>query len=82
MAHDEEWVLLRTFMDRSQARLFGEFLENQGLRVSIEGAFAAGVLPGVEQIRVMVEGARIDEARNASCAFDGDRCDELPDTQR
>jgi len=67
---DIEWVLLRSFADQTQANLLGEFLGNQGIQVSVEGAFASGVLPGVEGTRVMVPGDCIE-------AFDGTR-DDLP----
>ncbi len=73
---ENEWVLLRSFADQSQAQLLGEFLGNQGIQASVEGSFSAGVLPGVEGIRVMVPGDRIDEARQAAEAFDGSRDDE------
>ena len=69
---DIEWVLLRSLTDRSQAELLGEFLKQQGIQTSVEGAFSAGVLPGVEGIRVMVPADRLEEARQASVAFDGD----------
>ena len=72
---DIEWVLLRAFADRTQAELLGEFLERAGVRSSVEGAFSAGVLPGVEGVRVMVPSDRLDEARQASEAFDGTRSD-------
>lgn len=70
MANDE-WVLLRSFTDRSQAQLLGELLEKQGIQTSVEGSFSAGVLPGVEGIRVMVPADRLEEAREATEAFDG-----------
>ncbi|AKV04841.1 hypothetical protein AKJ09_11504 [Labilithrix luteola] len=69
----EEWVLLRTFIDRAQAALLADFLRNQGIRVSVEGAFSAGVLPGVQDVRLMVLADRIAEAREAAEAFDGER---------
>ena len=72
---DIEWVLLRAFADRSQAELLGEFLERAGVKVSVEGAFSAGVLPGVEGVRVMVPADLLDEARQAAEAFDGTRDD-------
>ena len=68
---DIEWVLLRSFTDRSQAELLGEFLDQQGIKASVEGAFSAGVLPGVEGIRVMVPADRLADARQATEAFDG-----------
>ena len=68
---DQEWVLLRELRDRAQASLLGEFLGQQGIPVSVEGAYSAGVLPGVEDVRVMVPAARIDDARQAARAFDG-----------
>jgi len=74
---DIEWVLLRSFADQTQANLLGEFLANQGIQVSVEGAFASGVLPGVEGTRVMVPDDCIEEARDAAEAFDGTR-DDLP----
>jgi hypothetical protein len=72
---DIEWALLRSFADRSQAELLGEFLSNAGIQSSVEGAFAAGVLPGVEGVRVMVPADRLTEAREAAEAFDGTRDD-------
>ena len=72
---DIEWALLRSFADRTQAELLGEFLSNAGIQSSVEGAFAAGVLPGVEGVRVMVPADRLDEARQAAEAFDGTRDD-------
>ncbi len=72
---DIEWALLRSFADRSQAELLGEFLANSGIQASVEGAFAAGVLPGVEGVRVMVPRDRLDESREAAEAFDGGRDD-------
>ena len=74
---DIEWVLLRSFADQTQANLLGEFLINQGVQASVEGAFASGVLPGVEGTRVMVPADRIEEAREAAEAFDGSR-DDVP----
>jgi hypothetical protein len=68
---DIEWVLLRSFTDRAQAQLLGEFLVKQGIQASVEGSFSAGVLPGVEGVRVMVPADRVEEARNAADAFDG-----------
>ena len=70
---DIEWVLLRSFPDSTQAQLLGEFLDNQGIQASVEGAFSSGVLPGVEAARVMVPADRLDEARAAAEAFDGER---------
>lgn len=49
----------------------GEFLGREGIQNSVEGAFAAGVLPGVEGVRVMVPAAKLTEARQAADAFDG-----------
>jgi hypothetical protein len=72
---DIEWVLLRSFADRSQAELLGEFLDRAGVKASVEGAFSAGVLPGVEGVRVMVPADCVDEARQAAEAFDGTRDD-------
>lgn len=72
---DIEWVLLRSFADRSQAELLGEFLKNAGIKVSVEGAFEAGVLPGVAGVRVMVQHDHLGEAREAAEAFDGARED-------
>ena len=72
---DIEWALLRSFADRTQAELLGEFLSNAGVQASVEGAFAAGVLPGVEGVRVMVPADRLEEARQAAEAFDGTRDD-------
>ncbi|MCL2723825.1 MAG: hypothetical protein FWD69_05250 [Polyangiaceae bacterium] len=69
---DDEWVLLRVLLDRAQAMLLAEFLDNQRIPVSVEGAYSAGMLPGVEGVRVMVPADRIDEARLAAKAFDGD----------
>ncbi len=68
---DIEWVLLRSFTDRSQAEMLGEFLKQQGIQTSVEGAFASGVLPGVEGVRVMVPADRMAEAREAAEAYDG-----------
>ncbi len=68
-----EWVLLRTFADSVQASLLGEFLQNQGIQASVEGAFADGVLPNASGgVRVMVPTDRLDEAIEASEAFDGE----------
>ena len=72
---DIEWVILRSFTDHAQAKLLGEFLENQGITPSVEGAFAAGVLPGVEGVRVMVPADRLADARQAAEAFDGNADD-------
>ena len=72
---DIEWVLLRSFADRSQAELLGEFLDRAGVKTSVEGAFSAGILPGVEGVRVMVPADCLDEARQAAEAFDGTRDD-------
>lgn len=72
---DIEWILLRSFADQTQAHLLGEFLGNQGIQVSVEGAFASGILPGVEGTRVMVPADRIEDARDAAEAFDGTRDD-------
>lgn len=72
---DIEWVLLRSFAEQSQAELLGEFLSNAGIQASVEGAFGSGVLPGVEGVRVMVPGDRVEEARQAAEAFDGTRED-------
>jgi len=72
---DIEWVLLRSFSDRSQAELLGEFLEEAGVKASVEGAFSAGVLPGVEGVRVMVPSDALSLAREAAEAFDGSRDD-------
>lgn len=66
---DIEWVLLRTFKSREQAQMLGELLEKQGIQVSVEGAFSAGVLPGVEDARVMVPKDRFAEAEAAAEAF-------------
>ena len=68
---DIEWVLLRSFADPTQAQLLGEFLGNQGIQVSVEGAFSTGLLPGVTGTRVMVPSDRIEDARDAAEAFDG-----------
>lgn len=68
----QEWVLLRELRDRAQASLLGEFLDKQGIPASVEGTFAAGVLPGVEDVRVMVPAERFDEAKKAAQAFDGE----------
>ena len=73
---DIEWVLLRSFTDRAQAELLGEFLGQQGIQTSVEGSFSAGVLPGVEGIRVMVPADRLEAARDAAEAFDGSRGDD------
>lgn len=43
--------------------------------MSVEGAFGAGVLPGVEGVRVMVPRDRLSEARDGAEAFDGTRDD-------
>ena len=69
---DDEWVLLRVLLDRTQAMQLAEFLDNQRIPVSVEGAYVAGLLPGVEAVRLMVPADRIDEARLASEAFDGE----------
>ena len=74
---DIEWVLLRSFADQSQAELLGEFLGREGIQTSVEGAFSAGVLPGVEGVRVMVPADRVTEARQAAEAFDGTRDDAV-----
>ena len=74
---DIEWVLLRSFTDRSQAELLGGFLDKQGIKASVEGAFSAGVLPGVVGVRVMVPADRLADARDAAEAFDGTR-DDVP----
>lgn len=66
-----EWVLLRSFTSRGQAELLGEFLHQQGIRASVEGAFSAGVLPGIAEARVMVLAERLEEATEAVRAFDG-----------
>jgi hypothetical protein len=68
---DIEWVLLRSFTDRAQAELMGEFLGREGIETSVEGAFSAGVLPGVEGVRVMVPADKLRDARQAADAFDG-----------
>ncbi len=68
---DVEWVLLRSFSDRSQAELMGEFLGREGIQASVEGAFSSGVLPGVAGVRVMVPSDKLTEAREAAEAFDG-----------
>lgn len=70
---DIEWVLLRSFADAAQAQLLGDFLGNQGIQASVEGSFSSGVLPGVEGTRVMVPADRIDDARQAADAFDGEQ---------
>jgi hypothetical protein len=75
---DIEWVLLRSFAQRAQAELLGEFLDNAGIPISVEGAFSAGLLPGVEGIRVMVPANRLDEARQAAEAYDGKADDTTP----
>ena len=75
---DIEWVLLRSFTDNLQAKMLGQFLEKQGLQVSVEGAFTADVLPlhtSVMGTRVMVPADRIEEAREAAEAFDGQPSD-------
>lgn len=72
---DIEWVLLRSFTDRAQAELLGEFLAKEGITPSVEGAFGAGILPGVEGVRVMVPSDRLAEARQAAEAFDGNADD-------
>ncbi len=74
-AADTEWVLLRSFTDRVMAQMLGDFLEKQGIRTSVEGAFSAGVLPGVEGVRVMVPADRVTDARQAADAFDGESGD-------
>jgi hypothetical protein len=79
---DIEWALLRSFSDRAQAELLGEFLNREGIETSVEGAFSAGLLPGVEGVRVMVQADRLDDARQAADAFDGtndDRPTPTPD---
>lgn len=68
---DIEWVLLRSFTDRSQAELLGEFLVREGIDTSVEGTFSAGLLPGVEGVRVMVPNEKLLDARQAADAFDG-----------
>ena len=72
---DIEWILLRSFADRSQAELLGEFLGREGIQTSVEGAFSSGVLPGVEGVRVMVPADKLADARQAAEAFDGTRDD-------
>ena len=52
--------------------MLGEFLTQEGIQTSVEGSFGAGVLPGVEGVRVMVPADRLDDARQATEAFDGD----------
>ena len=71
---DIEWVLLRSFAGSSGARLLGDFLEREGIPVSVEGASANDVLPiqSVSESRVMVPADRIEEARQAAEAFDGE----------
>lgn len=51
--------------------MLGEFLQQQGIQTSVEGAFSSGVLPGVEGVRVMVPADRVAEARQAAEAYDG-----------
>lgn len=74
---DIEWVLLRSFPDATQARLFGEFLDNQGIQVSVEGAFSSGMLPGAVGARVMVPADRLEDAQKAAEAFAGE-WEEMP----
>jgi len=69
---DIEWVLLRSFPTQAEAQLLGELLEQQSIRVSVEGSFAAGVLPGVTEARVMVPKDRLAEADEAAKAYEGD----------
>lgn len=73
MANDEdiEWVALRTTKSREQAEMLGELLAKEGIRANVEGAQAAGVLPGVEDVRVMVPKERLEEAEKAAAAFGG-----------
>lgn len=73
MANDDdiEWVALQTTKSREQAEMLGELLEKEGIPVSVEGAQSAGVLPGVENVRVMVPKDRLDEAQRAAAAFAG-----------
>ena len=72
MAEDIEWVPLRTLKNRQEAEMLGELLKQQGIPVSVEGAFASGVLPGVEDVRVMVPKDRLAEATEAAKAFNAD----------
>lgn len=70
MANDDiEWVALRTTKSRAEAEMLGELLSKEGIRTSVEGAAAAGVLPGVEEVRVMVPKDRLDDAQRAAAAF-------------
>ena len=75
---DIEWVLLRSFTDRTQAEMLGDFLTKEGIQASVEGSFGAGVLPGVEGVRVMVPADRLADARQATEAFDGDDGGDRP----
>jgi hypothetical protein len=68
---DIEWVLLRSFTDRAQAELLGEFLVSEGIQASVEGTFAAGLLPGALGVRVMVPADCLEQSRQAAEAFDG-----------
>jgi hypothetical protein len=67
--NDIEWVAVRTLKSREQAVMLGELLTKQGIPTSVEGAMSAGVLPGVEDVRVMVPKERLAEARTAAEAF-------------
>ncbi|MBS2015951.1 MAG: DUF2007 domain-containing protein [Deltaproteobacteria bacterium] len=71
MANDDdiEWVALRVTRSRAEAEMLGELLAQEGIRTSVEGALSAGVLPGVEQVRVMVPKDRLDDAEKAARAF-------------
>ncbi|MCL2779686.1 MAG: hypothetical protein FWD73_16975 [Polyangiaceae bacterium] len=71
MDTEEEWVVLRDLLDRVEASLLAEFLDNQQIPVTLEGVYSAGLLPGVESVRVMVPSGRLGEARLAAEAFDG-----------
>lgn len=72
-APEIEWVLLRSFaIDTMGAKLLAQFLEREGIPVSMEGAFTANVLPiqSLGETRLMVPADRIEEARQAAEAFD------------
>ncbi len=69
-SNDEiEWVALRTLNSREEAQLLGDLLAKHGIVASVEGAYAAGVLPGVASVRVMVPRDRLEDAQKAASAF-------------
>jgi|GEM_PF-2385128 len=64
-----EWELLQEFSERTQAEVLGELLSQEGIATSVEGAFAAGLLPGVTKVRVMVPREAIEDAKRVAEAF-------------